>query len=170
MEEVTLIRPLLIGLAAAGLVNAQTNTATGSVATRVINPLSITRTADLNFGTIVSPTLQSVIKIAPVQNSGPGTRTLDSGNAQFVDGTFSQATFTVQGAPNAMFYVSPVPAASISAGNHNMPVTFYSISYQDQFPGPNPVVTLYIGASLTIGAFQPKGNYSGTFTVQVNYP
>jgi hypothetical protein len=156
-------------MAAAGLISAQTNNAVGSVAFSVTNPLSITKTADLNFGAIVSPAQSSVVEIDAVKNSTTGTRTGSSG-VQFADNNFSQAIFTVQGAPNAIFFVSPIPATSISAGNnYDMPVTFYNLAYQDQFPSPNPMVTLYIGASLTLGAFQPKGNYSGTFTVQVNY-
>ena len=166
-----MIKHLLLGLAAAGILNAQQNihvTAMGSAAATMIYPLSIDKLADLDFGAAVSPTTASQVEISPDKWSTTGTRHLNIGDAQFVDGSFHQAIFLVKGVPGGTFQVSIVPDTTLSAGNNSMTVKWYQMNTQYLFP-TTPEVKLTLGATLFIKAHQPKGNYSGDFNFTINY-
>ena len=167
-----MIRHLLVGLAAAGWLLAQPPsqaTATGNTVATVIYPLSVDRITDLDFGGVVSPTLASQVEISPDKWSTTGTRHLVSGDAQFLDDQFNQAAFLVKGAPGETFQVSTIPDTYLHAGNSSMTVRWYQVNSQYVFPSPNPEVKLTLGATLFIGAYQPKGNYSGNFSFTINY-
>lgn len=165
-------RTVLIGLATAGLLNAQQVThvtATGTVTATVIYPLSIDKVADLDFGAAISPTTLSQVEISPDKWSTTGSRHLNGGDAQFLDGNFHQAIFLVKGTPGETFQVSAIPNTTLTAGNSTMTVQWYQVNTQYSFPSPTPEVKLTLGATLFIGAHQPKGNYTGDFNFTVNY-
>lgn len=161
-----------MGLAAAGLLNAQqvtTTSAVGRTAATVVYPLTIDKLADLDFGAAVSPTIASQVEISPEKWSTTGSRHLITGNVQFLDDRFNQAAFMVRGAPGEAFQVSVIPDTILQAGGHSMMVRWYQVNSQYVFPSPDPSVKLTLGATLFIGAYQPKGEYSGDFNFTVNY-
>lgn len=167
-----MIRYALMGLAAAGLLNAQqltTTSAVGKTTATVVYPLTIEKLADLDFGAAISPSTASQVEISPDKWSSTGTRHLITGNAQFLDDKFNQAAFMVKGTPGEVFQVSVIPDTILHSGRHTMTVKWYQISSQYVFPSPDPSVKLTLGATLFIGAYQPKGEYSGDFNFTVNY-
>jgi hypothetical protein len=119
-------------------------TATASGTTTIIQPITISKTADLGFGTIVKPTTgASTISVSPTGN----TRTVTGGNATFANGNgVSSASFTVRG-EGAQHFSIQVPASFNMTGS----------------------LVLGVGGSFPLATNTASGAYSGTFQVTVAY-
>ncbi|MBF0204167.1 MAG: DUF4402 domain-containing protein [Desulfamplus sp.] len=141
--------------------------------------LSLTKTVDLNFGTIIASTQVSTITIAA--NAAAATPTLTSGNAAVSGGASGRITIGtniaanvtityaiagslavaetidngVAGAANAM----SITNASITANSTTSPLTI-------SIAGPN---VINVGGVLQVGINQNAAIYTGTCTVTVNY-
>jgi hypothetical protein len=135
----------------------------------IIAGIALTKTQDLDFGVIVS-------------NAGGGTVTLDQSNTISTTG----GLVTAQGSVNkqAMFSVSGQPGYQYDVGLPNTPITIsagfgksMSVGSFKSFPDAAAPITLDaggfssfdVGATLTVGAAQEPGVYSGTFDVSVAY-
>jgi len=140
----------------------------------VIRPNTLIKTDDLDFGTLTSgPTggTVSVNAVSGARTSTGGVTLVGTGaqRARF-QGTGGILLITVSGstsvtlarvgggAPNMT--ASLVRAASTSGGG---------IALLGSTLLPSGVQTYYIGGTLTVPANQPAGDYSGTFTLTVNY-
>lgn len=140
----------------------------------VIRPNTLIKTEDLNFGTLISGATGGTVTVNPVTNArtAGGGVTLVGTTAQraVFQGTGGIFLITVSGstsvtlarvgggAPNMT--ASLVRAASTSGGG---------IALLGSTLLPSGVQTYYIGGTLTVPANQPAGDYSGTFTLTVNY-
>jgi hypothetical protein len=145
---------------------AATQSATGQAA--ILSPLSVIKRADLDFGTLVV--------------NGAGTAVLDplSGaltttGAVTISGTAAHsALFTSTGSKNSVVHIrlpqNPITVTRVG-GTETMTVSNWT---QD---GPSnrriPLTSTFdfaVGATLTVGAAQAEGSYTGTFTITVQYP
>lgn len=172
------IRLAVVGavLAAASFGSAAqaATTATATASAEVLSTLSVTATAPLNFGQIAANTGGTVTVNADSTTASTG--------GLISTGTRAPASFDVLGSAGASVLVS-------------LPTTAALLSYQGTWDvatqGPVPTMSLNgfntapnsafqlnattgagaftVGGTLTVGANQQPGLYSGTFAVSVEY-
>jgi len=170
MKQITkILLPAIIMIAFSASTFAQT-TATATANATIITPLTLAKTADLNFGNLyVSPTVAGTVVIDP-----DDTRSQTGGVTLATGGTVGAAVFTVSGLIGATYSITLPASHTISSGGNNMTVDNFN-STPTVAAGGNLGVggteTLRIGAILNVNAGQAVGIYSsGTpFDVTVNY-
>jgi hypothetical protein len=163
----------IIALAAFGSSNVQAQTsATGQADAfaTIAQAMTITKTADLNFGIVISAA--GTVQVAA--QAAPPTVTY-TGVTGVTGGTISAAEFDVTGTANAVYAVT-TPVGSITlqeAGGNTMTAdTFTSGSASGTFTldglGND---TIFVGATLNVSAGLNPGLYTSTapFNVTVDY-
>lgn len=152
-------------------------TSTGQAKVAIVPPLTLVNTTDLAFGSIVPSTTGGTVTI----NEASGART-SAGGVTPVGGGFGAATFIGNTGPNLFVHVgldSPTVTLNRSGGGGSMnatlvleaiPITIFG-NAQDRYIllGNQNVFTIHVGGTLTVGANQAVGAYSGTFTVTADY-
>lgn len=158
----------VVMFAFAGTVQAQTATATSNAAAVIIAPLSITNTTGLHFGTIMRSATAGTVSIATNgDRSSLGGVTLSS-----LTPVHSAATFDVEGESGRTVTITlPASTTITNAASDNMVVDNFVSDPDDANPVTltGAATVLRIGATLNVGANQPSGTYTGTFSVSVNY-
>jgi len=146
----------------------------GTANAAVVRPNTLIKTDDLDFGTLISGATGGTVTINPVTNSrttaGGVTPVGSAAQRAVFQGTGGILLITVSGSTSvtltragggaAPMTASLVRAASTSGGG---------IALLSGTLLPSGVQTYYIGGTLTVPANQPEGDYSGTFTLTVNY-
>lgn len=163
-------------LLAAPAAFAQTPTASATATARIYVPISVSRIADLSFGDIFASTTGGTVTLSPVDN----TRT-PSGVVTATTGTVNAAAFKVTGKRNATYAIS-LPAdgtVSLTGPGTAMPVSAFTASVEGATATstatgllPNTASATQnftVGGTLTLGANQVDGDYTGTFSVTVAY-
>lgn len=165
----------LVVLAAASVIGTsaiaqQSSTATAGVSATIITPISISKTADMNFGNIaVSTGSGGTVILAP-----GGSRTPSGGvSLPATTGSPSAASFTVTG-EGSYTYAITLPSSAVSIddnASHTMDVTAFTSTPTPTGTLSSGTQTLNVGATLTVGAAQAVGTYSADvpFDVTVNY-
>ena len=139
-------------------------TATASAFAKVITPITITKTADLNFGTIISGPAGTVT-VSPA-----GLETASGASIVSPNPNVSAAQFNVTGEPSTAYSISLPSSITISNGAQTMTVDNFTTN-----PTPSGLLSglgaqsLQVGARLSVLANQAVGSYSGTFSVTVAY-
>lgn len=149
-------------IAAAGLsaASAQAATATATARAQVIQPVTVTRTADLDFGAIVAGTNASTVAVTPA-----GVR--NCGSSLTCTGTVTAAGFNVVGAAGQTVQITTDASVSLTSGSNSMTAALNNpTSSLVLAAGNNP---FNVGGTLSVGANQAAGAYVGSFTVTVNY-
>jgi hypothetical protein len=142
-----------------------TGTATGSAT--IITPISITKTVDMNFGSIaVGTTLGSVVLAPDNTRSKTGGVTLPA-----VTGTVTAAQFTVNGLGTSTFSITLPSSYTITNGSNTMNIDTFTSTPSGSGALVGGTQTVKVGATLHIAASQSAGAYTnGTgFPVIVNY-
>lgn len=171
------LRALTIAVAtASGMLCAPVHAADTNVTANaaIVRPNTLIKTDDLDFGSLISGATGGTVTINPVTNartSGGGVTLVGSSARRaeflgtggifliFVSGSTSVTlTRAGGGAPNMT--ASLTRAASTGGGG----VTLINATLL-----PSGLQTYYIGGTLSVPANQPAGDYSGTFTLTVNY-
>lgn len=152
----------VVWLAGAPAAYAATTSATATATVYVA--LTITKTADLNFGGLLPGAAAGTVTVNP-----DGTRT-GTGVTLVGGSTFGAATFALSGQPNASYTIALPSSITITDGTNTMTVdTFTSNPSGTGQLDASGSATLRVGATLKVGANQPPGTYSGTFDVTVDY-
>ena len=164
MKKILILIVLFSGFAASSFAQA---TGTASASATIIAPISIAKTADMNFGNIAVNATPGTVILATA-----GTRTKTGGvTLPATAGTVTAAQFTVTGA-NATTYAITLPTSiTISHLTDYMYVdTFTSNPSSPGLTDGNGTQIIFVGATLTVGASQAAGVYGpGSFPVTVNY-
>lgn len=146
-------------------------TGTGSIT--IIRPLTIAKSADLKFGTVVRPSSGS----GSVVVSAAGSRTVDGGVVALASGDTPQA---------AQFEITGEGGQSISV---TIPATFTMVNGADSLTvttsnnlvgsagaqtlsnalGSAGSLGFNVGGSVSVDSATNTGTYSGTFTVSAAY-
>ncbi|WP_447757619.1 DUF4402 domain-containing protein [Sphingopyxis fribergensis] len=146
----------------------------GTVNAAVVRPNTLIKTDDLDFGTMISGPTGGTVSI----NAVTGARTTTGGVTPVGAGT-QRAIF--QGTGGLLLITvsgdSSVTLVRAGGGAPNMTATLVraastsggGIALLGATLLPSGVQTYYIGGTLTVPANQPAGDYSGTFTLTVNY-
>lgn len=165
-----MIRTLLSALGAASIfMTATAATAAdggGGSASVILQPLSVVKTADLDFGTLVAGTTAGTVTVNPAS----GARSTTGGTVTVASAS-SSATFQATGLVNRLYIVAlGAPPLLTNGSGGTMPVTALALDGPTTrlFPAGN-VATLRVGGTLSVAANQPSGDYAGTFNFTVIY-
>ncbi len=142
--------------------------ATANATATIIAPIAITNSSALAFGNIaVSATNPGTVTVAP-----DGTRTaLNGATLPVVAGTVGAATFTVTGEGTSSYAIT-LPATAVTltgGGGGTMTVDTFTSTPSGTGTLAAGTQTVTVGGTLHVGAAQTPGNYTGSFTVTVNY-
>jgi hypothetical protein len=166
MKKTLVTLALAVATLSAGSAFAQANTASANAnaSARVVAAITLTKTADLNFGDVVAGASLGTVVMTPA-----GVRSATGGTTLGNGGTAAAAAFNVGGVALATYAITlPAGPIVISFGANNMNVT--------AFTGSKATGTLTggadsftVGATLNVAASQVAGSYTATFPVSVNY-
>lgn len=145
-------------------------TATGSLT--IVQPLTITKDADLRFGSIVKPSTTGSVAI-----STTGARSVTDGVQALSAGDTPQAArFTVAGAGGRALSIQIPPVITLSSGTHALLVTTTSnltgaLAAQVLSGSPETAGSLEVrvGGSVALASTTQPGNYTGVLTVSAAY-
>jgi Domain of unknown function (DUF4402) len=145
----------------------QQSTASANALARIVSPILITKTADLNFGDVVPSGAAGTVTVTPAgSRSALLGATLGSGTG------VAAAGFNVTGQASATYAITlPASPASITDGaSHTMSVGSFvsSLGATGTLSGTGSQA-LTVGATLNVLASQAAGSYTGSFSVSVNY-
>lgn len=156
-----------IGTLAAASASAQANSATTSAnaTARIVTPIAISKTADMNFGDVVAGgSAGTVVLTSAGARSATGGATLGNGSA------VAAAAFNVTGQASATYAITLPASATVTSGANNMTVnTFTSNPSGTGALSGGGSQALSVGATLNVGASQATGTYTGSFSVTVAY-
>lgn len=133
---------------------------------RLIAPIALLRTQDLDMGIVVPGSTSGSVTLNPATGAQGVT-----GGVLYASGSGQPAQFSATGEPNHAFSItlgSPTVALSGPGGTMSLSLTA-SPSGLATFNGSG-TATLSLGGTLSVGANQAEGDYLGTFTVTVAYP
>lgn len=140
----------------------------------VVQPNTLIKTDDLDFGTLVGGPTGGTVTVNPVTNA----RTT-GGGAVPVGGGAHRAEFRGTGGRLLIVVSGSTSVTLARAGGGAAPMTASLVRAASTSGGgialigttllPSGVQTYYIGGTLTVPPSQPPGDYSGTFTLTVNY-
>ena len=158
-----------VASAAHAQASASTN-ASGSIT--IFRPITVTKTSDLAFGTIVRPGSGSgTVTIAQAD----GARTVTGGIAALAIGTTpGRATFSVGGEGGQTYSIS-TPASfdmTRTGGSETLTVTLTPTATSGTLSstlGNAGTGTYGVGAQVTVAATTATGAYTGSFTSTVAY-
>jgi hypothetical protein len=154
----------ILGLVVVSIPAAAQNSANASVTAEVQQPITVTKTADLDFGTVF-PGLNKAIAVT------------DAGAAKF----------TVQGQASANINLTFTLPATIANGGNTMPIASWtglhntansSASGTSFTPSSSATATtisaggfryVFVGATAQPASTQAAGTYTGTMTMTVVY-
>jgi hypothetical protein len=146
--------------------NAQAATGTGTATAKVLAPIAIAAGANLNFGTIASGAVGTVVV------TSAGARSATGGVGLVTDGANAPTAgvFTVTGAAGYGFSITlPVGTASITSGANSMTVGTFTSTPSGSGTLVAGTATVNVGGTLNVGLNQAAGAYTGTYPVTVNY-
>ncbi len=143
--------------------------ATASATATIVSPLSITHTSShtgLSFGNIIAAATDGWVRVFP-----DGTHDYDEVDRPSILGDITPATFTIMGMNEAAYTIVLPTSVVINSAGGNMTVNNFQ---SNPTAGTHnlPVSgseTLSVGATLNVAAGQAAGDYTGTFSVSVNY-
>jgi len=132
------------------------------------SPLLIGNTQPLAFGRFVASS-GGTVTIGP-----SGIRNASGGVVLVAAGSGSAAQFTVSGDPSAGYSISLPSNGTVELVNgagQGMAVNGFSSSPDTvgQLSPAGGTQTITVGATLSVGANQPPGSYSASFSVSVDY-
>jgi hypothetical protein len=156
--------------------------ATASANAVIAKPITITTTANLDFGTIVPNSAGDLTVVVDTADTTPPTLGGVVDGA-WIGGTISSAAFDVTGRPNASYGITLPASATITGGATGATMTVDT--FNDSFGGTNAVPasstlvvgatpglgedSFTVGATLTVPAAQAADTYTGNFNVTVAY-
>jgi spore coat protein U-like protein len=170
-RQLAAIACALAGLTHGGLAWAENGTAAASAAV-LATPVVVTKTADLSFGKFAAGAAGSI------SISTSGARTVSGGVLAFTDGpAMTAASFVVSGASGAGYSITHGGASTLlrTGGAETMAMTKSSAAGAANGPAAAGGIlnggaqTIYVGATLDVGANQAAGAYTGTVAVTVEY-
>ncbi|MCF8450473.1 MAG: DUF4402 domain-containing protein [Taibaiella sp.] len=171
MKNKNVLLTMVIAIFAINLQVFAQQTATASLTTTVITPISLSKNVDMNFGNAaVSATVGGTLVLEPT-----GTRFAVGGGVTLpaTSGAVSAAGFTVTGMPGYTFSIS-LPGSSViyGPGAANLVISaFTSTPAATGTLGAGGSQIINVGATLSIPAAQTAGVYNNAdaLPVTVNY-
>lgn len=136
----------------------------------IVNPITISETRSLHFGTLSVSTSAGTCILAPA-----GTRTKTGGvTLTSFTPTATSAAYSVTGAANVAYNIT-LPTSSVtvtrSGGSQTMTITAFTSSKTGNAGTLSGAGSdsFTVGATLNVGASQVAGLYQGNFNITVAY-
>ncbi|MFC3099897.1 DUF4402 domain-containing protein [Altererythrobacter lauratis] len=139
------------------------STADGAATAEVVAPLTLTHVAGatLNFGTFVPGTVGGSVTVSRAGNgTAGGDVTLMPGSVEAAD------SFTVAGDAGRRFSIV-TGAGTVTSGGNTM--DFTTDARANHTLDSSGAASFTVGGTLTVGANQPAGVYTGSYSVTVTY-
>jgi hypothetical protein len=152
---------VVLGLASLAPRTGHAANASASASANIIQAIAISKTADMNFGSIVPGSSAATVVLG---TNGAVTSTLTT------TGSRAAAAFNVTGGANTAYSITLPTSVSLSNGAQTMTVNNFTSSI-----GTSGTIAaggsqaFNVGATLNVGANQTSGAYTGNFTVTVDY-
>lgn len=167
------VAALFLAASAAAAHAQSTASATGSGSITIIRPLTLTKNADLRFGTVVRPASGAGTAVV----SAAGARSVTGGVVGLTSGDTPQAAqFTVDGEGGQSISISVPATFTIANGTDTLTVTTAnnisgSAAAQtlSNALGSAGSLSFRVGGSVPVASTAPTGLYTGTFTVTASY-
>ena len=159
-------------LAICGAGSAMAATATASSTTTVVTPIAVSKAADLSFGNIAAGGTAGTVTVSP-----DGSRSVTGGTVT-AGGTTTAAQFNVTGQSGLTYAIDFTgTSATLTSGANTMTFTAISDTTASAITSGTATTgtltggaqTIYVGGSLTVGANQVAGTYTGNISVAVDY-
>lgn len=132
-------------------------------------PLTIVETVVMDFGTVAGGPAAGTV----VLTTG-GVRSV-TGDAQILTASpGTAASFQISGEPNLVYALTYTDGTLENLGGQQMTITAFTSNSLGTMPGTG-TETFQVGATLNMGANQPKGNYStatgggNAYSITINY-
>ena len=164
--------------AIAGTAHAQASaTSTTSASATIFRPITLTKTSDLRFGTIVRPASGADTVTISAED---GTRGLSTNNAVVLTSGIHQAparaTYTVSGEGGQAFSISVPPSFNMtrSGGAETITVALTASATSGTLTGSlgnasSGSASFGVGGAMPVSASTASGAYSGSFITTVSY-
>lgn len=150
------------GVGTSHAATAQTNTTAA-----VLLPITITKTADLNFGKFMSGAAGGTVVVS---TAGAQSVTGDLTTTAAFGAFAAAAAFTISGEPTSTYAVTFPAQTPLTGPGVDMTIgTFTTASTGTLNTFGAGAETLSVGATLSVNANQASGIYNGTLDVAVNY-
>jgi hypothetical protein len=160
-----LISAFVLGAAVLGASSYAANTATSNATATVIAPIAIVGTVDLQFGKFAASGTTGTVVMTPA-----GVRTATGGVVLSAVAPGAAASYNVTGDTTASYTITlPASAVTITSGANNMTVASFTSTPATTGTLTAGAQTLTVGGTLSVGASQATGAYTGTYTVTVQY-
>jgi hypothetical protein len=144
---------------------AATASATATVVT--VRPLTLVKTDDLSFGSLIPSATAGTVKIDPTTDARTAT-----GGVTVAGGTSSAAKFVALGLVNIYSNVTLPTSITLDRAGGGASMTVSAITTNGSatrlFPGTS-ILDVRVGGTLNVAANQQEGDYVGQFTVTVIY-
>ncbi|HPD82465.1 MAG: DUF4402 domain-containing protein [Alphaproteobacteria bacterium] len=172
-QKALLTGAAVISLGAGVVPEAQAVTATGGMSAIVLTPITVTATQVLHFGSFTRGA-GGTVKVTTA-----GARTVTGPTAVTGAAAEQQGVLKITGAPTATVNVKVTATNfSVTSGPNTMVVNAFNLKTAAGGtsvtaaigPTATPTVQVPIGGTLTVGAAQAAGTYTGAYKVDVNYP
>ncbi len=161
------LKAALVGtvFAAAALsgTSAQAASASATASAKILTQVTVTKTADLDFGTIAIGTSGGTVTVGTTDN-----RTCGAGLVCSL--AVTSAKFGIAGAALQSVGISADPTVTLNrfGGGGTMSATLLTSASTATLSAAG-ASTFAVGGVLTVGGTQAAGDYTGTFNVTVNY-
>ncbi|MEP2989681.1 MAG: DUF4402 domain-containing protein [Parasphingorhabdus sp.] len=140
----------------------------GDSTANIRQPVSVTKAADLDFGTFVPGTANSVFRINPRN----GNMTQRSGDAIAFGGTPTPASFDVTGTAGLRVQITRNQNRIFitrDGGTETMRINRFTYDRRRKRLNAAGEANFAVGGQIRIGGNQAAGTYRGTFGVTVEY-
>ncbi|KTE45707.1 MULTISPECIES: DUF4402 domain-containing protein [unclassified Sphingopyxis] len=164
MRTIGMKRALLGAAIAALAMNASAAhaaSATGTAKAKILRQITLTNTSDLQYATVISGATASTVAVS---TSGAAT----CGTGLTCTGTTTAANFNIAGTSGAVVVVGGDSSVTLNGslgGTMSSSLTYSASTVTLGATGGS----FQVGGTLSVGANQTAGDYSGTFNVTANY-
>ncbi|MGB5077665.1 MAG: DUF4402 domain-containing protein [Sphingorhabdus sp.] len=151
-----------IAVAAMVSTGAQAATQTATAEVDIIAAVQLTQDVAMDLGVAASSAASGTVTLPNNSN----TRVCSA--AVTCVGTAQRGEFTVSGATSGyVVAVTVAPSTTLSSGANTMPLTLNPSMSSFTSTGASQV--FYVGGTLSVGANQAAGTYTGTYSVSADY-
>lgn len=164
MRTIGMKRALLGAAIAALAMNASAAhaaSATGTAKAKILRQITLTNTSDLQYATVISGATASTVAVS---TSGAAT----CGTGLTCTGTTTAANFNIAGTSGAVVVVGGDSSVTLNGSLGGTMSSSLTYSASTVTLGAT-VGSFQVGGTLSVGANQTAGDYSGTFNVTANY-
>jgi len=166
-----------LGLALATMIPsiAHAGTMSGDAQIAVVTPLSFIQVDNLDFGSIIPSNTAGTVTISTtsVRTATNGIIVTGTGHqaARFAGMGTQNQRVRIRITPNSISLTGPGPAMAVNNFIIGPAPTLQQVGASPNYRilPANGIFWFTVGASLSVGANQPAGTYSGTFSATLDY-